>query len=98
MSSRIVVTGGVVLGLAALLLAGAAATRGDEEDQGLELMRIPAAVKAAAAKAVEGFEAREAEVEAILVYELEGSAGGKTHEIEVTGEGQVLESETEADD
>jgi hypothetical protein len=98
MSSRIVVTGGVVLGLAALLLAGAAATRGDEEDQALELMRVPAAVTAAAAKAVEGFEAREAEVEAILVYELEGSADGKTYEIEVTGEGHVLESETEADD
>ena len=45
-------------------------------------MRVPAAVKAAAAKAVEGFEPRTAEVEAILV----------------SGEGQVIESEAEADD
>jgi hypothetical protein len=94
----VVVTGGFVLGLGALLLAGAAVTRGDEEDQALELMRVPAPVKAAAAKAVEGFEPREVEVEAILVYELEGTADGKTYEIEVSGEGQVLESGAEGAD
>jgi hypothetical protein len=97
MNARVVLVCGFLLGLAALLLAGAAATRGDEEDQGLELMRVPASVKAAAAKAVEGFEPREVEVEAILVYDLEGTADGKSHEIEVSGEGQLLESD-DADD
>ena len=49
-------------------------------------MEIPAAVRDAAARAVAGIEIKGAEVEAVLIYEVEGTAGGKEYEIEVTAD------------
>jgi len=55
-------------------------------------------IEAAAAEAVEGIEFEEAEVECVLIYEVEGEANGKEYEIEITADGQVIEIEEEEDD
>ena len=69
----------------------------DDSEQGISLKNVPAKVKAAAMKAGKGIKLTEAEVEAALIYELEGTANGKRYEITVTGEGKVIGKEMESD-
>lgn len=92
--------------IVALLIAGAGVAVGqmagqeepDDDELELPLEAIPAHVLDAARAAVAGVEFSEAEVEAVLVYELEGTVDGREVEIEVTAEGQVIEVEDEEDD
>jgi hypothetical protein len=70
---------------------------GDETEQEVAREQIPENVRLAAEKAVDGIQIEDAEVEAVLIFELEGKADGKEIEIEVTAEGQVLKSEGETD-
>jgi hypothetical protein len=75
----------------------------DDDDDGeegveeeIDLSEVPADVLAAAKAAVPGFVPREAERETengVLVYCLEGSAGGEACEVEVSASGKVLEIE-----
>jgi hypothetical protein len=100
MSRRTLLLPGLSLTLA-VLLAGAMALPEDDEDESEGVrIEVPASVLKAAAAAVDGIEVEEASIEAVLIYELSGAAGGKTHEVEVTAEGKVLsvEEENEADD
>lgn len=70
---------------------------GDETEQEVARDQIPEVVRLAAEKAVEGIKIEDGEVEAVLIFELEGKADGKEIEIEVTAEGQVLKSDGDAD-
>lgn len=72
--------------------------QGEEAEEHIALESVPEAARVAAAKAVDGIKFEEAEVEAVLVYELEGMADGKEVEIEVTSDGHVIATESEADD
>lgn len=85
----------------ALLIAivnSALVCRVDAHEQDINVDQIPNTVRIAASEAVEGIELEEAEVEAILIYEVEGTAGDMEYEIEITADGQVVEIESEADD
>lgn len=93
MQSRIVVLSGLIVAL----LAGTNCF-GDEHEQHVRLNQVPEAVKAAARGAIDGVELEEAQVEAVLIYELEGTAEGQEYEIEITADGQVVEIESEAGD
>ena len=95
--------GMLCLGLAALLFAPLARAESDEEDEGQEeeiaLDKVPGAVMKAAKDAVKGIVFSKAEKETKdgkTHYELEGKAGEKSYEIEVSPEGKVLKVEEEA--
>jgi len=69
-----------------------------EEEEAVALSEVPAPVIAAAKDAVKGIVLIEAEMEkedGQTVYDLEGTADGKTYRIEVTPEGKVIEIEQE---
>jgi len=92
-----------VLGIMMILGLAGCATVDElfEKDQEIPLSEVPAPVLAAAQSAVEGIVLTDAEVEVEkgqIVYELEGTAGGKEYEIEVAADGKVLEVEQDADD
>ena len=70
----------------------------DEQEQELVPSQLPAIVRDAAVAAVDGIELEEAEAEAVLIYELKGTAGGTEYEIELTCEGDILEIDVEGDD
>ena len=74
----------------------AAVARADDDGSAVPLDRVPAAAKQAAVDAVPGLvlerASRETE-DGIVVYELEGTAGGHKVEVEVTAEGKILEIE-----
>jgi hypothetical protein len=65
-----------------------------EHEISIPLSAVPAAALKAAEQSVAGLKAEEAEVESVLIYELVGSADGKRYEIEITAEGDVIETET----
>jgi hypothetical protein len=95
MSRRALLFPGLLLGLTVLLIGGAALPEeDDDDDEGLRIA-VPEDVLEAAEEAVDDIEIEEASAEAVLIYELTGTAGGKTHEIEVTAEGKVLAVEEE---
>lgn len=95
MSRRALLFPGLLLGLTVLLVGGAALPEeDDDDDEGLRIA-VPENVLEAAEEAVDDIEIEEASIEAVLIYELTGTAGGKTHEIEVTAEGKVLSVEEE---
>lgn len=75
---------------------------GEENEEEIPLDQVPQVVKDAALKVVEGITLTEAEKETEdsgVVYEIEGTAGGKEYVIEVAADGKVLEVEEEdADD
>ena len=78
----------------ALLVAGATAV-GDNETP-VPLDDVPAAALNAAKDAVPGIQLTSAELETErgqAIYELEGSVGDSTWEVEVTPAGEVLEIE-----
>jgi hypothetical protein len=78
----------------AALLAAACQTMDRETEIAVD--QVPAAVLAAAQKKVPGLVVEVAckEVEGgVLVYCLEGEAGGKDWEVDVTADGKVLEAE-----
>jgi hypothetical protein len=77
---------------------GAVGLYGDDAEQGVELGAVPANVIEAAAKAVEGFKAESAVVEAILIYEVEGDVGEKEWELEITADGTIIEQEEDEDE
>lgn len=75
------------------------ADESDEEEVALD--KLPAAVRAAAEKAVPGIVLQEADRETedgTVVYDVEGEANGKEYELEITADGKVLEVESEDDD
>ena len=79
---------------AALLVAGATAT--GEKETPIPLDDVPAAALNAAKDAVPGIELTSAKIETErgqTIYELEGSVGDATWEVEVTPTGEVLEVE-----
>jgi hypothetical protein len=83
--------------LMAVLLSGCS---GLSHEAGVPVADIPAAVKAAAEKAVPGLVITEAEVETqngSTVYELEGTAGGKKCEVKVRADGEVVRVKSEGD-
>ena len=72
-----------------------------ENEKEIPLAEVPQPAIAAAEGAVEGITLTEAETEeedGQTVYILEGDAAGKTYEIEVTADGEVLEVEEETED
>lgn len=76
-----------------------AANPGDEETVALD--QVPESVRKAAEAAVPGFAIKSAEKEVengTTLYCLEGTAGGKPCEVEVTADGKVLEIEDQDDD
>jgi uncharacterized membrane protein YkoI len=71
-----------------------------ESEKEIPLAQVPDAAIAAAKSAVDGIALKEAEVEdedGQTIYILEGVAGGQEYEIEVTGEGKVLEVEQQTE-
>lgn len=96
MNSR--VTRLVVWCVAAGLTVCAAGLYGDDAEQGIDIGGVPANVTEAAAKAVEGFQANSAVVEAVLIYEVEGEVGELEWELEITAEGNVFEQHTDQDE
>jgi hypothetical protein len=85
----------LVVGLVTLAAFG-----GDDETE-IPLEKVPDVVRQAVLEAVPGIELLEAEVEeenGHLVYELEGVLDGKTYEIEVTEDGEVLKVEQDDGD
>ncbi len=69
-----------------------------QAEEAVPLDEVPAEVKQAALDAVPGLvlERASSEVEdGVVVYELEGTAGGKRVEVELAADGKVLEIETE---
>ena len=88
----------IFLGLMLVLGFGTNVRADDEE---IALDKIPAKVKAAALKAVKGLVITEAEVEkkkGVLVYEIEGTANGKSYEIKIKADGTVIEVEEEEEE
>jgi uncharacterized membrane protein YkoI len=70
-------------------------------DEKVSLDAVPQHLKDAALAAVPGLvlESAEREVEkGVLIYDLEGKAGGLRYEVEVTAEGKVTEVEKGDDD
>ncbi len=92
----------IVMGLALVCLVGCESLESVfEREKEIPLSQVPQPALAAAEGAVEGIALTEAEMEkedGQTVYVLEGEAGGKEYEIEVTAEGKVLEVEEETDD
>jgi hypothetical protein len=86
----LMVTAASVLGLAVPAMA-------DEDELELPVAAVPQHVIDAALAAAPGLVIAEAEVEAVLVYELEGTVGGQVVEVEVTSEGDVIGVESEDD-
>ena len=69
------------------------------EEQEISLDKVPATVIQAAENALPGIRFTEAEIEledGVEVYELEGEREGKQFEIEVTGDGTILEIEEDS--
>lgn len=95
MFARILMAVGLLAVVSALV---SVRLRGDEAEQQVAPATVPQAVREAAQKAVTGLRIEEAEVEAELIFELEGVADGKEVEIELTSEGHVIRSEAEGDD
>jgi hypothetical protein len=88
-----------MLSLTMIGLPAAAVPQDEEEpEQEIRVKQVPKSVIKAARQAVKGFKPSEVEVEAILIFELEGTADGKTYEIEVAANGKVLSSEAEEDE
>jgi hypothetical protein len=87
----------------ALAMAGSALCaekeKGKEQDEKVALDQVPAAVKDAAVKAVDGLILTEAEKEVknggAVVYELKGTASGKEYEVKVSADGKVLKAKEE---
>ena len=104
MNQRILLYGALLalcgFGCQKLSSAGAAGEAQDDEGEEVEiaLSEVPQAAKDAALAAVPGLvldeAARETE-DGETVYCLEGEAGGKEYELEVTADGRVLELESE---
>lgn len=72
-----------------------------DDDEEIPLDQVPQVVKDAALAAVPGLVLEEAEKETengVVLYCLEGAAGGKEYEVEVTENGTVVEVEDEGDD
>jgi hypothetical protein len=70
-------------------------------DETVALDQVPESVRKAAEAAVPGFAIQSAEKEVedgTTLYSLEGTAGGKPCEVEVTADGKVLEIEGQDDD
>jgi hypothetical protein len=84
----------------ALMAAGSAvcAEKEKKQDEKIPLADVPAVVKDAAVKAVDGLTLTKAEKEVkngAVVYELEGTASGKEYEVKVSADGKVLKAEEE---
>jgi len=82
----------------ALAVAGSALCAEKKQDEKIPLADVPAAVKDAAVKAVDGLTLTEAEKEVkngAVVYELKGTASGKEYEVKVSADGKVLKTEEE---
>ncbi len=77
-------------------------TDGDDDDEvEIPLSEVPDLVKQAALDAIAEIVLEEAERETengVVVYDLEGEAGGVDYEIEITEDGKVLEIEVDDDD
>lgn len=89
--------------LMALAVAGfmTAAPAFAEREKHIALSEVPEAVMAAAQKALPGITFSEAEVTETgegLVYELEGTADGKEHEINISADGTILGRGEDDDD
>jgi len=98
-NDRFLMVAGAVLVLGYGL--GAQPKAAAEEEEEVPLSSVPEVVKAAAATAVPGIVLDEAERETedgLVVYDLEGEAGGKEYELEITADGTVLDVEVEEDD
>ena len=103
------IMGWIVLGVVSLGLAGCTfcctvheccTVRGGNALNQLGI-DVPDAVAAGVLKALPGFQASELEIETEdgkTIYEFEGTADGKTWEVEVDAEGNVLEIEEETGD
>lgn len=93
-----------ILGLMVLCLCTAKVSLAEEnekEGDKIALDQVPADVKAAAEKSVPGFAATSAEKETkngAVVYELKGTANGKTIEVKVGADGKVSTSKEGDDD
>lgn len=100
MTGRMLLLAGLSLSLGAFAVGSSPVARADEdEDEGeSRMVQVPSRVKAAARKAVKGLEIEEAQVEAILIYEVEGTAKGKTYSLQITAEGKVIAREVEDDE
>jgi uncharacterized membrane protein YkoI len=91
-----------------LILASASMAYAAEEPaqktkhEKIPLAQVPEAVRKAAAGAVKGIVLAEAEKETspkgVVIFELEGKAGGKEYEIKVDAAGKVLKVELEDED
>jgi len=88
----------VLMVAAATLVALTLPQPPSEDEQSLPVTAVPQRVLDAALSAAPGLVITEAEVEAVLVYELEGTVGGQLVEVEVTSEGDVIGVETENGD
>lgn len=72
-----------------------------EDEEKIPLEQVPQVVKDAAQKAVPGIVIAEVEKEVengAVVFEVEGTAGGKEYELKISAAGQVLKTEVEDDD
>ncbi len=81
-----------------MLVLGAPISREAAAGEDITLAQVPETVIVAAEKAVPGIKFTEAEIETSPkghIYELEGTAGDKEYEIEVSAEGKVLKVEEE---
>lgn len=82
--------------LGALLAACSARFDADEAEQHIALQDVPTVVLQSAASAVPGVRLHRAGIErehGMQIYELEGEVDGTPVEIELTGDGTVLEIE-----
>ena len=73
----------------------------DGKDEKVALDQLPAAVKAAAEDAVKGIVLTEAEKETkngVVIYEIDGKAGGKEYELKIAADGKVLKVKEEKND
>lgn len=87
----------LVLALAAVGSA-LCAEKEEDQDEKVALDQVPAVVKDAAVKAVAGLTLTKADKEVkggVVVYDLEGTAGGKEYDVEVSADGKVLKVEEE---
>lgn len=103
MATRILTLLAVVLMVSAVpAVFSAEEKEGKENEEKVALDKVPAEIMAAAAKAVQGFKATEAEKEVEgdkVIWELEGTAAdGKTYEVKLDPTGQVLKVKEEKAD
>ena len=85
----------------AMCFAAGCANLETEREEEIALSKVPVPVLKAARGAVDGIVIEEAEVEVEdgqTLYVLEGTAGGKEYEIEVTSAGKVIEVEEDDED